>query len=54
MRMVKGSQTGMFINRDVYKPTMFVSSKRETKYKTLTGDYVEPVKPGTIKARRSD
>ena len=51
--LIRGYEDGKrFSNRDVYKPTMFVSSKRETKYKTLTGDYVEPVKPGTIKETR--
>ena len=51
--LIRGYEDGKrFSNRDVYKPTMFVSSKSETKYKTLTGDYVEPVKPGTIKETR--
>ena len=51
--LIRGYEDGKrFSNRDVYKPTMFVSSKCETKYKTLTGDYVEPVKPGTIKETR--
>ncbi len=51
--LIRGYEDGKrFSNRDVYKPTMFVSSKHETKYKTLTGDYVEPVKPGTIKETR--
>ena len=51
--LIRGYEDGKrFSNRDIYKPTMFVSSKRETKYKTLTGDYVEPVKPGTIKETR--
>ena len=37
--LIRGYEDGKrFSNRDVYKPTMFVSSKRETKYKTLTGD----------------
>ena len=50
---LRGYEDGKrFSNRDIYKPTMFVSSKRETKYKTLTGDYVEPIKPGTIKETR--
>ena len=45
--LLRGYEDGKrFSNRDIYKPTMFVSSKRETKYKTLTGDYVEPIKPG--------
>ena len=51
--LLRGYEDGKrFSNRDIYKPTMFVSSKRETKYKTLTGDYVEPIKPGTIKETR--
>ena len=29
-------------------PTFFVPSKKESKYKTLDGECVEPIKPGTI------
>ena len=51
--LIRGYEDGKrYSNREIYKPTMFVSSKRETKYKTLTGDYVEPIKPGTIKETR--
>ena len=51
--LIRGYEDGKrFSNREIYKPTMFVSSNAKTKYKTLTGDYVEPVKPGTIKETR--
>ena len=51
--LIRGYEDGKrFSNREIYKPTMFVSSNVKTKYKTLTGDYVEPVKPGTIKETR--
>ena len=32
-----------------YSPTLFVKSNKKTKYKTLDGESVEPVKPGTVK-----
>ena len=38
-----------FEHRDEFFPTLFVKSKKKTKYKTLTGDSVEPIKPGHCK-----
>ena len=35
--------------RDEFSPTLFVKSKKNTKYKTLNGESVEPIKPGTIR-----
>ena len=35
--------------REEFAPTLFVPSKNETKYKTLEGNCVEPVKLGSIK-----
>lgn len=35
--------------REEFKPTLYVPSKNETEYKTLEGNYVEPVKLGSIK-----
>lgn len=40
---------GNFTEKIEYQPTLFVSSKKETKFKSLKGEYVAPVKPGTIK-----
>ena len=32
-----------------YQPTLFVKSKRESKWKTLEGENVEPIQPGTVR-----
>ena len=37
------------IYKEEYSPTLFVKSNKETKYKTLDGESVEPVKPGTVR-----
>lgn len=33
-------------------PTMYIPSKKKTNFTTISGDYVEPIKPGTIKETR--
>ena len=38
--------------RDEFFPTLFVKSKKKTKFKTLNGDSVEPIKPGTVRECR--
>ena len=38
--------------RDEFFPTLFVKSKKKTKFKTLNGDPVEPIKPGTVRECR--
>ena len=51
--LIRGYEDGKrYSNREIYNPTMFVSSKSKSKYKTLTGEYVEPIQPGTIKETR--
>ena len=51
--LVRGYENGRhFMTKEKFYPTLFVPSKRETKYKTLTGESVEPVKPGTIRECR--
>jgi len=37
------------IYREEYQPTLYVKSKKESKWKTLDGDCVEPIQPGTIR-----
>ena len=37
------------IYKEEYSPTLFVKSNKKTKYKTLDGENVEPVKPGTVR-----
>ena len=38
--------------RDEFFPTLFVKSNKKTKFKTLNGDSVEPIKPGTVRECR--
>ena len=48
--LVRGYDNGRnFITREQYRPTLFVKSKKKTKYKTLEGDYVESIQPGYVK-----
>jgi len=48
--LVRGYENGKhFMTRETFSPTLFVPSKRKTKYKTLTGDPVEPIKPGLVR-----
>ena len=42
--LVRGYEDGKhFATREKFYPTLFVNSKRKSKYKTLTGDVVEPI-----------
>ncbi len=41
-----------FKNRQMFYPTLYVTSNKKTKFKTLEGKYVEEVKPGTIRETR--
>ena len=42
--LVRGYENGQsFMTREKFYPTLFVPSKKKTKYKTLTGDYVESI-----------
>ena len=48
--LVRGVENGKrFETRDEFFPTLFVNSKKESKYKTLNGDNVEPIRPGTVR-----
>ena len=51
--LVRGYEDGKhFATREKFYPTLFVPSKRKTKYKTLEGEYVESVDPGTVRECR--
>ena len=51
--LVRGYEDGKhFATREKFYPTLFVDSKRKTKYKTLDGLSVEPVEPGTVRECR--
>jgi len=39
-------------NREEFYPTLYVKTNKRTKFKTLEGNYVEEVKPGTIRETR--
>ncbi len=39
-------------NREQFYPTLYVKSNKKSKFRTLEGNYVEEVKPGTIRETR--
>ena len=48
--LVRGVEDGnRYEHRDEFFPTLFVKSKKKAKYKTLSGDYVEAINPGTVR-----
>jgi DNA polymerase elongation subunit (family B) len=51
--LVRGYENGKhFMTREKFCPTLFVPSKKNTEYKTLNGEYVEAVQPGTVRECR--
>lgn len=51
--LVRGYENGRPYNRRIeFNPTMYVNSKNPSKWKTLDGQYVEEVKPGSIRDTR--
>jgi len=51
--LVRGYEDGRhFATREKFYPTLFVDSKKKTKYKTLEGEYVEAIEPGTVRESR--
>ena len=52
--LVRGYENGRhFATREKFYPTLFVpSNNRQTEYKTLNGDYVELINPGTVRESR--
>jgi DNA polymerase elongation subunit (family B) len=48
--LVRGVQNGKrFETRDEFFPTLYVKTKKESKYRTLSGESVEPINPGTVR-----
>jgi DNA polymerase elongation subunit (family B) len=48
--LVRGYENGEhFMTRERFNPTLFVPSKKTTKYQTLNGEYVEAVQPGSVR-----
>ena len=51
--LVRGYDNGEhFMVREKFSPTLFVPSKKQTKYQTLNGEYVEPIEPGSVRECR--
>jgi DNA polymerase elongation subunit (family B) len=48
--LVRGVEDGKrFETRDEFFPTLFVKTKKDSKYRTLSGEPVEPINPGTVR-----
>ena len=48
--LIRGYENGQHItHREEWKPTLFVPSRKKTKYKTLEGESVEPIQPGFVR-----
>ena len=48
--LVRGYEDGKhFATREKFYPTLFVNSKKKTKYRTLNGKYVESIEPGSVR-----
>jgi len=51
--LVRGYENGKHVMfKEEYFPTLFVKSNKKTKYKTLEGEYVQEINPGTVKECR--
>jgi len=51
--LVRGYENGKhFATREKFYPTLFVPSNKKTKYKTLEGENVESVQPGSVRECR--
>ena len=51
--LVRGYENGKsFTTRDEWKPTLYVSAKTKTKFKSLSGKYLEPIVPGYVRECR--
>jgi len=48
--LVRGYENGKHVMfKEEYSPTLFVPSKKQSKYKTLEGENVEPIQPGSVR-----
>ncbi len=51
--LVRGYDNGEHVMfKEEYSPTLFVKSNKKTEYKTLDGEYVEAIKPGSVRECR--
>lgn len=47
--LVRGYEDGRYFqSEEEFQPTLYVTSKKQSKYKTLDGLSVEPIQPGKI------
>ena len=52
--LVRGYDNGnYFQTREKFSPTLFMKSPKKSKYKTLSGETVSPIKPGSVMECRS-
>ena len=48
--LVRGYENGeSFTSRESFQPTVFVPSKKKSKYKTLEGKSLQSIQPGTVR-----
>jgi DNA polymerase elongation subunit (family B) len=48
--LIRGYGNGKsFMTREKFSPTLFVPSKKETEYKTLSGEHVQSIQPGSVR-----
>ena len=48
--LIRGVENGKrYETRDEFFPTLFVKTKKDSKYRTLGGEAVEPINPGTVR-----
>ena len=48
--LIRGYEDGKRVSyKEKFQPTLFVKSNKESKWKTLEGDNVEPIQPGTVR-----
>ena len=51
--LIRGYENGKRVQyKEKYRPTLYVKSNRESEWKTLEGDNVEPIQPGTVRECR--
>ena len=48
--LIRGYSNGKkVIYKEEFQPTVYLKSRKKTKWKTLDGENVEPIQPGTVK-----
>ena len=51
--LIRGYEDGKRVSyKEKFQPTLYVKSNRESKWKTLDGENVEPIQPGTVRECR--